>query len=493
LFFFALSRLCVVKIMNQQLQNAYREGRRILQDTAADGFKPLEGFNEKAGKIINDLYSHETDDDYFAHVTGETIPRLFAADVSTGYSFFNNREILDKIWSIYNRASRIITSKIKLPQITLGKNPPFRTACVTSIFSDYIGPSKDISDLALYLDRKLFEPVVISTNQFNTIRRLHSSSVPGQSNTNMGIELEKNGIRVISIPEQNNIADLALKLIEICLEEKIDIVISNASLFSFPEACLAVSGAVLSFFDFHRGFPLYSDGIDAILHWLESTRDKQLSLWIEKGGKVIDYNYILKVPSLPRRPEKKDDMVYFITASNYLERRLSPEFCELVSRLMMEFPNTRYQLIGSCDTNTVKLKFNSAVLDRIEFKGSIKDEILMLAYFANADIYLNEFPVGGGRVVLEAMSAYLPVVAMKCGDLHVENIAAEQVGEFAIKEYSPEKYYALVKELVTSSEKREKAALVMRKRIEEVYDFKKNVDFLASKMLEIHMDKLGKL
>ena len=42
--------------MNQQLQNAYREGRRILQDTAADGFKPLEGFNEKAGKIINDLY-----------------------------------------------------------------------------------------------------------------------------------------------------------------------------------------------------------------------------------------------------------------------------------------------------------------------------------------------------------------------------------------------------------------------------------------------------
>lgn len=479
--------------MNQQLQNAYREARKILQNTAAQSFKPLNDFNEKAEKIINALYAHKTNDDYFAHVAGESIPRIFAADVSTGYLFFHNRKNLEKIWSIYNRASRIIASKGKLPEITRRKTFPFRIACVTSIFSDCIGPAKDIADLALYLDRKLFEPVVISTNQFNTIRRLHSSSVPGQSNTNMGIELAKNGINVISIPEQNNIADLSLKLIETCLEEKIDIVVSNASIFSFPEACLAVSGAALSFFDFHRGFPLYSDGVDAILHWLKSTREKQLSLWLEKGGKVIDYNYILKVPQISKRPEKKDDMVYFITASNYLERRLSPEFCEIVSRLMMEFPNIRYQLIGACDVNMVKPKFNPAVLDRIEFKGPVRDEILMMAYFANADIYLNEFPVGGGRVVLEAMSAYLPVIAMKSGDLHVENIAAEQVGEFAIDEYSPEKYYALVKELVTSREKREKAGLAMRKRIEEVYDFKKNVDFLASKMLEIHMDKLAKL
>jgi len=88
------------------------------------------------------------------------------------------------------------------------------------------------------------------------------------------------------------------------------------------------------------------------------------------------------------------------------------------------------------------------------------------------------------------MSAYLPVAAMKCGDLHVENIGAEQVGEDAINEYSPEKYYQFVKELVLSKEKRKELGLKMRARVENVYDFKKNVDYLSQEILKIHHAKL---
>lgn len=472
------------------LQNAYREARKILKDTAAAGFQPLPGFQEKASEIIEALYVYDKNDEQFAHVAAESIPRIFAADVSRGYTLFHDKNVIKKTWEIYNRATSIVVSSMTFKKHSFRKEAPFKIACVTSIFSDHIGPSKDIADLALFLDRKLFEPLVISTNQFDTIKRLHRQNTSNEINTNTGRELHSNGIKIIGIPEQDSIVTLSKKLIEICNEENIDTVISNASMFSFPDACLAASGVALSFFDFHRGFPLYSNGIDAILHWLHSTKEKQLSPWLENGGKVIDYNYVLKVPQISRKPEANDDMVYFITASNYLERRLSDEFCSIVNKLMLEFPNVRYQLIGSCVRDEILKHFDTRLHDRFEFLGHIGDNVLLMAYFANADIYLNEFPVGGGRVVLEAMSAYLPVAAMKCGDLHVENIGAEQVGEDAINEHSPEKYYQFVKELVLSKEKRRKLGQKMRARVENVYDFKKNVDYLSEEILKIHRAKL---
>jgi glycosyltransferase involved in cell wall biosynthesis len=478
--------------MDLELQKIFRESRSILRDTAARGFRSQSDFNQKAAWIVDTLTSRAENDMHFAHTVAEAIPRLFAADVSTGYSFFHNDGVIEKVWSLYNRAAKTAASSLSFRPPERRREPPFKTACVTAIFSDAIGPSKDIAELASYLDRKLFEPVLISTNQFYTVKRVSGDAVkPGQHNTYLGLDLERNGIELVSIPEQDSVLELSKRLVMLCAERDIDIVITNGSVFSFPEACLAASGAALSLFDFHRGFPLYADGVDAIMHWLKSTRETQLGPWIRKGGRVIDYNYMIKPPEIKNLPKKDDGMVFFITAGNHMEKRLSPEFRAVVEKLMKEFPQTRYKLVGACDPERVKAMFDPSLGNRFEFTGPVGDPAMMTAHFANADIYLNEFPEGGGRVVLEAMSCYLPVAAMKCGALHVENIGAEQVGEeFAINERSPERYYSFVKNLVLSKNTRRDVGRKMRKRIEDVYDFQKNVDLISSQILEIHNAKL---
>jgi glycosyltransferase involved in cell wall biosynthesis len=473
------------------LADLFRESRKLLKESVRDTESSPEGFDRKAKMIFEVLDNFPEDSLELAHVTAEVLPRLFAADVASGYAFFHNEEIIMKMWRIYNRVTKIIAGDMDLPQVQHRNGPPYKTACITSLFSCHLAPTKALIKLANDLDRNLFEPIVICTNQFQTIRRERREQ-PELAKTETAMLLAQLGIELVSIPEQESIEDLSRELVRICAEKNIDIVIANASPFSFPEACLAVSGVPVSFFDFHRGFPLYVDGVDAILHWISGSRESQLRPWLDNGGKVIDYKYMIDIPPRVTKPEHDDQIVMLITCSNHLESRLSPEFCQTVNRIMLEFPQTCYQFIGGGHPDKILNAFDPAVRSRINFLGPVKDENMMFAYFVNADIYLNEFPVGGSRSVLEAMSACLPVITMVCGELPVEKAGAEYVGdEIGIMDYEPGKYFSLAKELILSKEKRIAVGDMMRQRIEEYHDSRKVIKTLALEMLNTHQAKLA--
>ena len=89
----------------------------------------------------------------------------------------------------------------------------------------------------------------------------------------------------------------------------------------------------------HRGFPLYSGNIDAICHFIPETRKTQLGLWEEEGGKVIEYDTGIDVQVLPPKPDN-GDVVYFITVSNHLVDRLNPEFCEFITGILLDHPQS---------------------------------------------------------------------------------------------------------------------------------------------------------
>jgi len=332
----------------------------------------------------------------------------------------------------------------------------------------------------------------VVTNQFETMERRSGYGVVPFTQMTLGRQLLAQNIDIIGLPAQDNIQILALQLMELCCQLEVDIVITNASMFNFPEACLAHSGLVGSFFDMHRGFPLYVDGIDAILHWVASTRAAQLGPWLAKGGKVIDYHDGITVPELPEpMPVKSPDLVRFVTVSNYIEQRFSPEFCATVSRLLRDFPQTVYRIIGTCREDELKSRFAPEVRERLELIGPVNGADAIQEHFLQSDIYLNEFPVSGVRVCLEAMCACLPVITMRCGDLHVNATASEHVGDFAIPDGNPERYYELTASLVRSADERLKVGMALRRRMETAYDYRVTLRELAARLQASHEAKLG--
>ena len=476
-----------------ELGKVFRQARRYMHEGVDLKFsRPLDGFREFAAEAVDTLYRHIGQaDDYYASVAGEVIPRLFAVDVTTGYSFFHDPEALAKIWDIYNTATAIVAGKVNARR-QFRKTRPYKVAFVSSMFSDYIAPAKAIANFALHVDRAKFTPLMVVTNQAHTMERRSGYSVVPFSQMKLGKQLLENDIDIIGLPPQDNLPTLAQQLIELCFQFEVDMVVTNASPFSFPEACLARSGMVGSFFDMHRGFPLYVDGIDAILHWVAGTREKQLGLWMSKGGKVIDYHDGIAVPPLPEKwPSRQPGIVRFVTVSNYIEQRFSPEFCDVVSRVMRECPQTTYRIIGGCAVEEVKKRFAAEVRSRLEFTGPVQGADALQEHFLASDIYLNEFPVSGVRVCLEAMCACLPVVTMKCGDLHVNATSVEHVGSFAILENNPQRYYELAVRLVKDEAFRRQAGQDLRRRMETEYDYKVTLHDLAEKLLAVHEAKMA--
>ncbi len=460
-------------------ENIFREVRKTCRNKDAH-------FHDKCRSIIDKIYHAKIKDDIWLNSVAECIPRLFAADVSSGYTSFHNNDVIKKVWSIYNDAARICVADSPLPKYEIRHNPPFNVACVTGIFWDEVAPAKALIDFTLNLDRRIFNPCVISTNQFFTIERKSDVVVPDENNTKIGQTLKNNNIALISIPGQENILALSEKLINICRQKKIDIVVSNGSLFSFPDACLARSGSVGAFFNMHQGFPLYANDIDAILHYLPHTRKTQLGLWEKNGNKVIDYEFGISIPKQPPKIDNKEK-TYLITVSNHLASRLSNEFRDLINAALCKHPNVYYTLIGSGDKNKILNLFDPAIHNRIEWVGPLDDQVQIFSYLFSSDIYVNEFPIGGGRVLLEAMSAELPIVAMRCGDLHVENMGASLVGDDAIQSYSREMLDSLIK----NKDERSKLGEKMKRRVENKYDIRHTVADLAKKILTHHSDKFA--
>ena len=284
----------------QELMEIFRKARRYMREGMKERFShEQEGFRDFANEAVDTLIRHLPEaDNYYASVAGEVIPRIFATDVVTGYRFFHDHDTIKKLWAIYNRATEIVAARIPIKRAFRHK-PPYKTAFISAMFSDYIAPAKALANFALHVPREQFSPMLIVTNQVETMERRNGYSVVGFNQMNIGRALLDQGIDIVGLPAQSDLETLAMLLIDICAQYEVDIVVTNASMFSFPEACLARSGVVGSLFDMHRGFPLYVNGIDAILHWVAATRESQLGPWLEQGGKVIDYHDGISVPPCP--------------------------------------------------------------------------------------------------------------------------------------------------------------------------------------------------
>jgi glycosyltransferase involved in cell wall biosynthesis len=87
------------------------------------------------------------------------------------------------------------------------------------------------------------------------------------------------------------------------------------------------------------------------------------------------------------------------------------------------------------------------------------------------NVFLNEYPEGGGNTVLEAMGCGIPVVAMKAGARHAESIGAILAGEHAVWGADRGAYWAKAAEWLGNPLRASLVGEVQRRRALARYDY----------------------
>lgn len=170
------------------------------------------------------------------------------------------------------------------------------------------------------------------------------------------------------------------------------------------------------FFD-HGGFPRYK-GFDAAITSTEESLEIYKDYFQEHRMTAYPLPYAINVRNtwLPEPPSRKElglpERGFMMTTiSNNLDSRLGTDMCYAIAEILKKCPNAYYAPIGHIENRNKFIKIFSelGVLDRFIILG-YKENPGQIARVMN--LYLNEFPMGSGLAIFDAMAAGCPVVTM---------------------------------------------------------------------------------
>jgi glycosyltransferase involved in cell wall biosynthesis len=155
------------------------------------------------------------------------------------------------------------------------------------------------------------------------------------------------------------------------------------------------------------------------------------------------------------------DAPLLVSASNVLPKRmLAGTFAADLARFLTEHPRAHWLALGKGDFTAVKAALGPAA-DRARFPGPVGD---IRPFVKAADVFLNEYPEGGGNSVIEAMGCGTPVLAMNAGPAHGCHIGADLVGDDAIPAFDPGAYWAKASAWLADRVARRAAGLRQQRR-----------------------------
>ena len=342
--------------------------------------------------------------------------------------FWENRESENQEFNHYSKELEEIKiqdygsyfhSIRRLKKRSLGE-PPFKVAHVMPLFikSCCHAPSTRVSELLDYYNREYFEPIVFSTDQ-NFSKK---EEFLGNYSNDYSIDFLEKGFDVFekiktpifSNTQASRYIENALYFAYLLKEKEIDIAIFHEP-FATNQLLIQMSDTPIKLFMEH-GFYSVQDELDAVIVSHENQRKRAERLFAKTNTKVITNPKVLDTKRYwtnhiltPEELGLPKNARVLMTISNLLDSRLSDKMCFAIRKILQETSNSYFIGIGHLDG--IKRKKNLINMgDRVRFLGPRMDAKHLLR---SADVYLNEFPIGGGCVIYEAMLAGCPVVTMK--------------------------------------------------------------------------------
>jgi len=416
-------------------------------------------------------------------------------DIRRGIKYLGNTTGADEVAKAYDT---VAARHVPFAPVTTAPNTPGRLRVgyvVPNLIDDVNAPSQRILNFAKYHDRERFQMHVYSSEGLcRRARPLYFRSQQCAGTAERAPKMLRTftdlDIPFYAAPVDGTLIDSAEALARRMREDRLDVAAYQSSL-ACPIECLVADWHVAPVqVNVNIGVPMYVQGIDCTTYFMRGNHDREAGHFASRGKRTLfvhgGIDLDVSLPPLPRRAECgiPESAVILMTVGNNLPQRLSPEFVDCVSRILLANRDAIYVVIGGGDLTTQKERFHEAgVLKRVAFTGPRNDvrHVIRLA-----DVYVNEFPQGGAQSVMEAMAAGVPAVAMRYSDQHLHCCGAEYVGdEMTIRSRDFDGYVRLVGRLITDAAFRRERARAARRRVEELYSFRNCVRRFESLYLEL--------
>lgn len=300
-----------------------------------------------------------------------------------------------------------------------------RIAHVVPIIKDMVNhaPTMRLRRLLEYYDLSRYDVYVVSSEQFVSREEEYampcsssSSAVGGKGIINW---MEKSGINVYIPKETKGFLSAAQDIENFLSREKIDVVLFHEVHPIHELIAFRTDVPKRVFFDHGRCMPKNPCFDYAIIAHEEEAQhlQKEYSRWnmtLKTNPKIAGIDVDNSGSGYPRSNFHRlipPQATLLTTISNHLHSRLSMEMCICIANILRRCPETYYVLIGNWKPQERQRRIfkHYGVNHRVIHLGARKDIMPLLK---TMDIYLNEFPFGGGVSIIEAMAAGLPIVNM---------------------------------------------------------------------------------
>jgi len=265
-------------------------------------------------------------------------------------------------------------------------------------------------------------------------------------------------------------------------ERQVDVAFFHGSIATPTDWLLCAWQAAPWQFDRGFGIPLYCPAVDYQFFELAPTMEKLAVLCRERGvpyglspNGTVDLSGIEAAQPVARATlGVPADHVILGTVGNHLSERMGPQFCQTVAGVLRSHPRTTYLIVGPGTFETQRAVFGADLVGgngpgaRVRFVGSTDHAYRWTKTF---DIYVNEYPGGGGISVCEAMAAGKPVLCMQGDTSMFASVAATYVGQANLVQPATDAAYAQrLTALIEHEHDRQALGQALRQRYQQEFD-----------------------
>lgn len=362
---------------------------------------------------------------------------------------------------------------------------PYRLAHVICQLVDKThAPSRSIRTVLMNSDRERFEHYLVITEAFaqhteHAGQSFVSDISPRRAPLLLNELREQHGVKIMHSSELRSCLTAAAELHRRLAEEKIDLAFFHGSIATPTDWLLCAWRAAPWQIDFGYGVPLHCPMVDFQLFEFEHSMEalafqcRSLGIPYAFGGGGHDASEVdSAVPFSRAELAIPEGHIVLGVLGNHLPARMSAGFCGAVAGVLRARPESTLLIVGPGDFTGSAQRFGADLCGgagpRVRFLGATREPHRFTKAF---DIFVNQYPAGGGFAVGDAMAAGKPVLCMRSEESAYALSSLGWVGdENAVTPPTDAAYAARLLELIDCPAERLRLGVALRRRYEEVFD-----------------------